>query len=351
MEQLRSITYPIALLASGLLFSPLNDGGIGYLLAGGAAVALAVGLWSDRNYQEKEKTKDLLAIDELEQQLSKLLKQQIESNLEQNEDALKVQQTMFNENLKLGAQLLKEQKNALEAAKAHWHSSQVKQVEIEKNRTTLYLSLKDELKSSMEKIDRKIISLEELQKDVAVKRGKQWDEQMFILKENHLKIIHSIENVYSQLGKSQKASLVFEEKWKDEHDKLIEHLHIMQKYEKRKEQTLEDIVENQQDSHRQLLEVVEEGFAEADENLTDYTTELASYRSMLEKSVEQIKELNEVLHQQYLPVVDGIHATVDSLEKSNDLFQGKIEEIASSKMKERKIALEMQENLLKRLKQ
>lgn len=351
MEQLKHITYPLALLAGGLLLSPLNKGPISYILVVIAALSLAIGLWSDRNYDRKQTLEKLIAKDESKQAFINLLKQQTKDKIEQDEHILQEQQAMFKEYLSVSEQLLKEQQKMYEATKSNWLTSQKQQSEVEENKQTILLSLKGDLHTLLERIHKDLTSLEQIQETMATKQRKQSDEQVFLLKENHLETIHSLENIVKQLNKQQEAKLSFEKIWKEEQDKIIEHLYTIEKYEKGKEQALEDLLDNQEDSHRQMLEIVEEGFIDIDEDLTDYTIELQSYRTMLEKSVQQIEKLNEVLDEQYLQVLEGIHASVHSLEKSNELFQGKIDEIASSKMEERKAALEMQDNLLKRLKQ
>lgn len=306
MKQLPSITWPIALLAGALLLTPLNEGSIGYILSVVAAIAVGVGLWSQGAIRQQEQQQALRAQNAT---------QQLALNQMQAQEKAVVAQ------LQQQQEVIEQQAVALLQGTVNSDKQQEQLV------TTLLQQLTVSQTAEAKRHEQLLAQLAEMQQQH--KASYQQTAQFSKTVAEYLTTVTTQQEQMQQLHREDTA-------------KSVENLLLVRSACKDIIKTIEELADNQEDHVGKITATIEDQLEAIEEVLGQYSDNI-------ENHTEKLQQLTDVLTDECLPIIEATSDVVESLEKSSLYLEANIQEITSSKMEERKQALQMQQDILKQL--
>lgn len=306
MKQLPSITWPIALLASALLLTPLNEGSMGYVLSVVAALAVGVSLWSQGAMRQQEQQQALTA-------------QNATQQLALNQ--MQAQETAVVAKLQQQQEVIEQQAVALLQGTVNSDKQQEQRV------ATLLQQLTVSQVAEAKRHEQLLAQLAEMQQ-----QHKASYEQTAQFSKT---VAEYLTTVTTQQEQTQQLH-------RDDTAKLIENILLIRSACKGITKTIEELADNQEQQTKQVTATIEDQLEAIEEVLGQYSDNI-------ENHTEKLQQLTDVLVDECLPIMEATSDVVESLEKSSLYLEANIQEITSSKMEERKQALQMQEDILKQL--
>lgn len=338
MSFLHSFTWPLAMLSFSLLFTPLNQGNISYILSSVLSISVGISVWLHYKIQEKKimQSKEVIATEnEQAQSLINLQQQTVQENQKSNEEfkkiatKFKVLSEQQNEQFKLISTI----RNSFES---QWKDEKARCIQHEEQAETRHKDLIKQLVAFEKRVQTAVETSSENQ-------NVMWKEQTA---NNETRFGQIIEGQLKQIFASQdiKQELI------NQQNPLIEQMDEANSQIKKVTKQLEDMFEASEDQSSRQLSIIGDTAENFEEILEGYTDEISEYKVSVEHINTTILSMTKLLDERYLPVVEKCEGIVQQLQETANSFGQAIDEIASSKLEERKKALEMQQDILEQLK-
>lgn len=314
MNKIKIGTAPLAIIAFALLFTPMNDGAVGYVLAAISGVALLGTMYSVQQDQ-------LIGQKSIETQ--NIIQE------EQFDQWMQQQQKTIEEIQETGKILMQQQETFQE-----WQTLHVNQM------TQL-----------QERFEKSSFENQKAQKEYVKQVQEQLAQHSEMTAEH---VTQTQTELQEQMDRSRQTveglGLKLEERWKSTEQKVWEPLlDELYAFHKEMRNQLEELKEAEQVNSRQTKGVIENHAEDLIELIEEKYDEVGNYTIQLGKSVDELEKLTQILDKRYLPLIDGMTDSAEALSETTEYLSRSIEEIASTKMQERQEVFSQQKKLLQQL--
>jgi len=366
MNQLQTWAVPVASAAFALLWTPVNEGAMSYGLTALLAIALfgaMIGFEKSRHAQREATQQNGLARTE---QLSELIatQQQTIGQLEETVRALASQSEAF--------ATWKKETNAAQTARDEREGQ-----------------YRAEMKRTVEgHVARLVTTMESVDQSIVTKLDTVGEALGAAMKKDHTSLVQKIDTFQQAMNtlhhERQTADEAAHNEVKRALNEMIDAQEMQQEDSKEREaarvvhfdqqmeqfvtnyfdplltttnsirkevsRSLVDLLDGQKDGLEAVQQSVEDGAEDLHDLVEEKYEQAALYTEQMTESVAQLEQLTNVLDEQYVPLIEGIYDSAEALQDTATQLSTSIDEIASSKMKEREHALNEQKRLLQSLK-